>query len=687
MEAQASATDAAESETNITNAIASLSALPLGVYTDKAALQAALIAASLTNGNYYVVLADETVNGASTRYRYVSEPKYTNGLVDHGRLDFSGMVWGTSLSPTGFPQGVIGYWRARDYVTSIGGLATKCIPNLAAPANAPAQAALSRLPSGAFKYAAATEWTWLANPNSAALVMTDAAEIGPFGQPTATSVVGTGGDQYVYGWQQVMPASQITFAVWLRSRTGVNQSCRISANNGTAYSTVTVTPVWQRFTVTATLGATQSGGLRIANDGTAAWDIAVDHAIAYAGATAPADVPLGGHLYFGLGNAGSNTPTVSSGWIDLSPGGPIFCDFEQAISSREFTVMALVKCDALTAQNNYIFCAQRAQNAHYLRDVRASANDTEGNFKGALDSKATAKGLLNSRNITAKGAHVLTVVARSNKIYTYIDDVQMSCENLNASPAETALRLWRLNSHSAGLVNDYDVNQLLLARRAFTPAEVRQAFKAMLPAAALDGITVTPPEEVVCFEGDSLPSFDSSNNSWCDLYLTNHATKRCQRRSITGSECATGTIALTSRAGDVDSILPPAADRAGRKFVLAIHIGTNDMMTISDTTFMTNLNAYIAARQAAGWKLCINTLLARNGQATYNTRRALANTSIRALASAGNIAIADIAGNANIGDDADAANTTYFNGDGIHLNATGHTEAYPIIRDAINSLW
>lgn len=679
--AGALAVAAADAAAGLLDAVASPAA---GIYSTKALLQAALLAATLTANAYYIVITDETAKGARTQYQFLSEATYTTGLIATGKLKFIARLGGGELPPAGFPQGVTGYWRARDYATAVDGLPTKVIPNLATSV-AP-EPLLSRLPTGAFKYTGAQAKQWFASPNSAALIVTDNAEIGPYGEATAGSVVGTGGAQYIVANGQSIPAGTNAFAVWLRSRTGANQNLRLTGNAGGAYQAIVVTPEWQRFQVSWTDGADRASGLRICNDGAAAWDVAVDYAKCYSGGVAPADKPLAGHLYFGMGNAATDAPPVAAGWIDLTSGGVALANFLQGISSRELTISMLVRADITTYQNNYLLVDNLAQSNHGILDVRSSANDTENNFKGSLDGKGVVKGLLNSRKIAGRGSHVITLVVRSNKVFTYIDDVQMSVSMFNASPAETILRLWRLGTANAGLFNNYKVNQILLARRAFNPAEVRQTYKAMLPCAALDGISVVPPEKVVCFEGDSLPSFDSNNNSWCDLYLAGAASDTwVQRRSIGGSECATNSITMTARAADVDDILPPAADRIGRKFILHTHIGTNDMAGISDTAFMANYTAYLAARKAAGWKLVANTLLARNGLAAYNTRRDAANIAIRGLVPASIDAVADLAANATIGTEAAMANPTY-SADGTHLTAAGHAIAAPLIAPAIDSL-
>jgi hypothetical protein len=671
--------------------LAMVSSLTFVTYDTKSALATAMIAGGLVNNAYYAVTIDETARGARMLYRYRTMGGASLPLI--GILDPITTLNSVAPPPDGLPQGVVIYWAARDYTTVVSGLATKVIPNRAT--NVAPEPLLSRLTSRQFKYSGAAASTWIGTPNTSALVITDRYGSGPLGRATATRFLGTGGGaQYV----QLSPPNPVgvnVFAVWMRSNTSSNQTIRLSGNNGTAFATCNVTPQWQRFYVSWT-NVTAVAGVRIQNDsGGSAWDICVDMAKVYSGAVPPVDLPDAGHLYIGQSHSDATPPVVASGVHDGS--GAVNASYAQmldGVSSRELTISVMARVDNTAGTNNYIVVDQLAPTIG-MTDLLTSADSPQGNPLGLMGG-GTSKSLNQSRNINGKGWHQLTFVLRHNKAFFYVDDVIMSHQDVGVLVAERVIDLWRTGSYTSGHVQNYKWNQIVVARRAFSHAEVRKTFKAMCVVATLDGIAPFAPQRLLVIEGDSKTAYDgagaNANHAYADYCLAQAPVGTwVSRRGFTGSVVTAGTFALDARAEDLDATLPAAADRVGRKFHLHIDIGTNDLASaLSAASFITNLQTYIDARLAAGWtSISASTIPPRSDAAAnangFNAKRATANTAIRGWVGGRLVSVADIAADATIGSDGASANTTYYNADQIHWINAGHDIVGPLVWAAVSA--
>lgn len=141
---------------------------------------------------------------------------------------------------------------------------------------------------------------------------------------------------------------------------------------------------------------------------------------------------------------------------------------------------------------------------------------------------------------------------------------------------------------------------------------------------------------------------------------------------------------ITSALTVVDPIFEP-----GRvENVVCIWGGTNDIISgAAAATVFANLQTYVNARRAVGWKVVILTCIDRT---TINeTTRAAYNALITSTYGGGavaGVAVADVASNANIGANGANTNLTYFMADGIHLTAAGYAIVAPLVSSAITSI-
>jgi lysophospholipase L1-like esterase len=123
------------------------------------------------------------------------------------------------------------------------------------------------------------------------------------------------------------------------------------------------------------------------------------------------------------------------------------------------------------------------------------------------------------------------------------------------------------------------------------------------------------------------------------------------------------------------------------KNIVVIWGGSNDLIAgEAAATVYNNIASYCQARRAAGWKVVVVTILPRNPNSDFFARRASCNTSIRTNWATFADALADVAADPRIGDDGDQDDTTYYQADKTHTNATGAAVVAGIVRSAILTL-
>ena len=122
--------------------------------------------------------------------------------------------------------------------------------------------------------------------------------------------------------------------------------------------------------------------------------------------------------------------------------------------------------------------------------------------------------------------------------------------------------------------------------------------------------------------------------------------------------------------------------------IVCVMGGTNngngaDTCYISADSIYANLVTYCTARQSQGFKVIILTLLpcGRDNWINYGweAKRDSVNTELRSNYATFADALCDVGASPLIGDSLDAYNTTYFDSDRVHLNATG----YGVMADSV----
>lgn len=192
---------------------------------------------------------------------------------------------------------------------------------------------------------------------------------------------------------------------------------------------------------------------------------------------------------------------------------------------------------------------------------------------------------------------------------------------------------------------------------------------------------------IVC-EGDSLTvGLNLAATSW-STYPRQLALRYTDNRMV----CIYNDGVSAQTVDDMDGQTSVDATYDARKgtMVLVIWAGTNDIyFGATGAATHTLLAAYCAARRAVGFKVVVLTALSRSNAGTpagFNTDRGILNTAIRANWSTYADALADVAADSRIGDNGDELDTTYFDADKVHMNATGYGVIAGIVKTAIDSL-
>jgi lysophospholipase L1-like esterase len=140
---------------------------------------------------------------------------------------------------------------------------------------------------------------------------------------------------------------------------------------------------------------------------------------------------------------------------------------------------------------------------------------------------------------------------------------------------------------------------------------------------------------------------------------------------------------------DGEAQINPLYDAALGKNVVVFWEVTNDLKpgaTRADA--QARMVSYCQARQAAGFKVVVGTILPRTQVGlpeTFEDDRIAINTYIRANYASFADVVADVASDARIGDFGDSDDTTYFS-DGVHMTTAGYNIVGGIVATAINSL-
>ena len=576
------------------------------------------------------------------------------------------------LGGLSLPTGAVGAWYADQYSAS----PRRVIPN--ALSSSAVSQNLFPAPRRLF-----------ANSNfyaTTAATVTDDAAAGPDGTSgEASTVVGSTSSwllRTVSGYANI-PAGTYTLCAWVRRNTGTDQTfCFSKDNTATRSSVKTATASWQRFTYTFTLAsATGSQQFSICNDGSTTVSLQICDFELFAGSsdlgqsngTAPA-----GHLYLGNNNF-ATTPAVASNELDLTNQGWGQVQLPSNLNiSDGFTYVSLLKKTA--AGSAYHGTLSKAQNYQHFT-MTTEISKAISNFVGGSQKHFNREGLASAPGLWEllnQGYHAHTVRYDGSNLDWWLDDVLL--HRLSGSVTTQTFRDFLFGIvNSTTLYGGEKFYGGALWSRALTNAEVLTAVSFMQSKATTAGLTATNHARIINFEGDSITG--ASTVGWPYYYGTNLATTAFlgHNFAISGSTISN----LSSRAATVDLSLP--TNRTGRKFVLVVLIGANDLLSLGATTWLANLKTYLQARRSAGWTVVACTPTPRTA-AGFNTQRSTAVTTMRTWGTADGVDyLIDFAADATMGPDAAASDTLLYS-DGTHPTTSGHQNLANIAKTVLNAI-
>jgi hypothetical protein len=279
-------------------------------------------------------------------------------------------------------------------------------------------------------------------------------------------------------------------------------------------------------------------------------------------------------------------------------------------------------------------------------------------------------------NLSTLGYHAITFRYNGSTREMWIDDVKL--HSLAGSVSSVSIQDFHVGIVNAtSLYAGEKLYAAALWATALSDADVLIAKSVLAGRGTAAGLTVANIDRVYCAEGDSISG--AAATCWPYVFGPNSSPKVFGRVFATsGSTIAT----MQTRATLVDAVLP--ADRTGRKFILSVLIGANDLVSLGSSTWLSNLGAYLDARVAAGWTvaLCTPTPATTSG---FNTQRALVLSTMRGWVGTKCTAIIDFAADATMGPDAAASNGTLYS-DGLHPTTTGQNNLEAIARTVLNGL-
>lgn len=201
------------------------------------------------------------------------------------------------------------------------------------------------------------------------------------------------------------------------------------------------------------------------------------------------------------------------------------------------------------------------------------------------------------------------------------------------------------------------------------------------------GLSKPTLRQSIVYTGDSLTSFNGTIDRWPNVIAAAMGTT-AQSHTIVAQPGVSLSFISSIAAGWVDPMLD--ADSQDLQ-VHVIWAGTNDIAggwTGAGT--YSALADYCAARYAAGWdRVIILTMLPRSAggdDPDTETERQAYNALIRANWESIADGLADVASDGRIGDAGDELDTTYYENDRVHLNATGHGVVAGIVQPVLSGL-
>jgi hypothetical protein len=646
-----------------------------------------------TSGQYYWVVSSTPGEAMQLWLHNGTGGSDTGVRTPHARLgsvldDLPGPILGTDtlmqamgrlqeqinqITGAGMPAGALGIWYADQFSTA----RRAVVPN-----------AVSTAP---------TSYNLLAAPRG---MFTDIYYWHKIGSPTVADNVATSSDGTLRASTLVMAAGQglnpftalplaagtytLVAEVKRKSDQSTDQNFTLGIK-GVNSSVKVATSSWQRFAYTQTITASSNVDVRIATDGTNAANLEIGELSLYPGSVDLGPEVYAGHLYPGF-NAFDPNINYASGALNLDGNlKTALLQFTQGQTLTAFTVVCVAARNGGNTGTGAGTSSTIISDAHNFNAL--TAQHLEGGKPQTEFGGTTAAVYLEGAGmweVNSGGFHATAHRYDGTNFDLWNDNAKMLSKAASSLSATISGDFYAGMYFAPGYDNPFHrLAAMALYPFALTDAQVRQAVSALKARVAKSQTVVM--QNVYVAEGDSISDTNFSNTTthYPGIFVANSSPKMVGAcYAVSGSSISN----LNARAASVDAIIP--AVTGGRKFILSVLCGTNDLTGTDAASFLTSLAAYCDARRAAGWKVVVGTILPRSdaGAATFNSRRATVNAAITSSWVGVHCnAVADFAADATMGPDAAAANTTYYL-DGVHPTNAGQTILESIIRPVINGL-
>lgn len=480
--------------------------------------------------------------------------------------------------------------------------------------------------------------------------VTDLFAASPNGDTTASRIQFSGASQYCMcgpASNATLAAGQYTLSLYAMRNGASDQTFRLSYNDGSSHQSAdqTATSAWQRFTYTFTSSAAVTLAGVFSNSGGTAADILIWGAQLESGASAtPYRAQQGDFIL------STTAPTWGATGLTFTAAKTAFATWQTPLS--QFTAVTAYALAKMTSDNGYDFLVTDQASYQNFSLALGGVGNTSG-------SQGLNFGL---RNLGAGGQldsswHVLAATYDGSTISYYIDGTLI---NTVAQAGRTWTPAPLVLGSTAGLGLVGTQGALAVYSQCHSAAQVRQMTTYLQALATARGASAVNLGPFICFEGDSI-TYDSRLDAGFGpkSMVGIGSSVQWGLYAVAGS----GITDLSSRAAAADGRLTPAKTTP----VYWCLIGANDLNNAA--TWVASLKTFLQARQAAGWKVCLATVLPRTAVG-FNALRATANASILADPTFYD-AIASFGSEQTVGTDAAASDTDYYS-DGTHPTALGH---------------
>ncbi len=281
-------------------------------------------------------------------------------------------------------------------------------------------------------------------------------------------------------------------------------------------------------------------------------------------------------------------------------------------------------------------------------------------------------------------------------LYRPIIDERIVTQNPGALQAGRAVAFDRLTiGGTGGATNGYigEVAAYFFWPSLLTEAQLRSSVRWIKSRYGV----VTPdkdPRFTIVIDGNSLANGETTkyNNAIYEGALAANGSigQRDIRYFALGAQT---TQQMTSRAAAlIDPFYNEVASMAASRKIYIGWEGRNDLIlnAIDATTCYNNIKALFTARKAAGWRTIVATILPTStGVANFEANRLAVNQMIRDAKTANESwvdQVADVGGDATMGQTGQNTNVTYYAGDAVHLTTAGFALLAPYFTNAINAV-